>query len=104
MDMLSRSKVFEEHDEASVKAQNIGDRARASVRTTMFNVEIIGEVLVMSTIVVFAWFVWCQALPYIWPAGPVLLIAPGFWSFMAGSIILRVIWNILFLCPKIRQR
>lgn len=98
MDFLSRNEVFEENAASLPKTCDSGAFLHA-VRPAL---KIVGDVLAMIAIAVFAWFVWHQVLPYLWPAGPALVIAPGFWIFMGTSVIARVVWNILLLCPKVR--
>lgn len=100
MDTLSRTEVFEENDQPGVKTRSSG--AGVGVFFQASNIRIVGEVLVMVAIATCAWFVWRQVMPHLWPAGPALLVAPGFWVFMGAGTVARAIWNILFLCPKVR--
>lgn len=42
------------------------------------------------------WWLWCWALPQLWPTGPENLINPGFWLFVVCALLLRWIGSLIF--------
>jgi hypothetical protein len=59
-------------------------------------IDIIGMVLFVAG----SWLVWRWVMPFIWPAGPKVILNPSLWTFFGVSILVRGLWNVIFLCPK----
>lgn len=85
-----------------MQAQDFGAGFGERLQAASGSIRIVRDALILVAIAVAGFFLWGQVLPYVWPAGPAALVAPGFWTFMGVSVIARAIWNILFLCPKVR--
>lgn len=42
------------------------------------------------------WWLWTAVVPAIWPAGPVEVTDPGYWTFVGVVLLVKLIGTLLF--------
>ncbi len=100
--MPPHSDVLEEDNVALTAGRQAPSRTPLSAPASAARARISIGILVTVALPVALWFAWTWGAPLLWPGGPEIVIQPNFWAFMGVCVLARVVWNLLFLCPRSR--